>query len=469
MGAPPQPGRSRSLRAQLLWWFASLFLLALLISTFVCYTIALEFATRAFDIRLEDTVQLLGQRVRPGSDGPVLDLPPAWQETMKSDLVVGDNFRVLTRSGRTIAGNAGVPAPADWPTTGSSVQYFDAVMGMAPVRVVALPVLAQQDGQQAMVLVSETIEDRTKLAKTLLATLLVPQLLLTLVALLLLSLIVKRAFTPLERVARAISQRGWDDLSSVSDEGAPGEVRPLTDAINGLLRKLTEARSTLQWFIADAAHQLRTPLAGLMAQTDRALRARDLDEARPALHQLQRSVQRATHLVNQMLTLARAESAVDPARGFNPLDLSKLVRQTCEHWVPDALAQDVDLGFVGDEGPVLIDGDAVLLQEMLTNLIDNAVRHARRPGNVTVGLKASPQIQVSVEDDGPGIAESELEHIFDRFYRVLGSPPGGCGLGLAIVREIAHAHRARVHVEPAGPTGGSIFRITFAATPRPAP
>ena len=159
-------------------------------------------------------------------------------------------------------------------------------MGMAPVRVVALPVLAQQDGQQAMVLVSETIEDRTKLAKTLLATLLVPQLLLTLVALLLLSLIVKRAFTPLERVARAISQRGWDDLSSVSDEGAPGEVRPLTDAINGLLRKLTEARSTLQWFIADAAHQLRTPLAGLMAQTDRALRARDLDEARPALHQL---------------------------------------------------------------------------------------------------------------------------------------------------------------------------------------
>ena len=118
---------------------------------------------------------------------------------------------------------------------------------------------------------------------------------------------------------------------------------------------------------------------------------------------------------------------------------------------------------------MLIDGDAVLLQEMLTNLIDNAVRHARRPGNVTVGLKASPQIQVSVEDDGPGIAESELEHIFDRFYRVLGSPPGGCGLGLAIVREIAHAHRARVHVEPAGPTGGSIFRITFAATPRPAP
>jgi two-component system sensor histidine kinase TctE len=208
-----------------------------------------------------------------------------------------------------------------------------------------------------------------------------------------------------------------------------------------------------------------------MAQTDRALRAPDFETVRPALQQVQNSTRRTTRLVNQLLTLARAEPAGEPGRGTEPLDLSRLVQETCAEWVPEAITRGVDLGFSGDPGPTMIDGDELLLREMLGNLIDNAIRYGGTPGIVTVRLEASPTIRLSVEDDGAGIPESEFGKIFERFHRVPGSPPGGSGLGLAIVREIARVHGADVSVQHAGPKGGAIFRIIFAvnnSSPPPA-
>lgn len=464
--AAPRLSSGGSLRLQLLWWLAPSFLLALLVSTSVCYLVALSFATRAFDTDLLDTARSLSRRVRIDQDRePVLDLSPGLKETLQSDLYEGVYFRVLSLSGATVAGHPGVPTPRTWPGGKSPVHYFDSTMGTKPVRVAALSVLADTGDPRALVLVAEELEERQELAEELLVTVLIPQLLLALVVVILLRFGVQRALVPLQRIARTIKQRGWNDLSPVGEENVPDEVRPLTQSVNDLMWRLDMALLSQQRFIADAAHQLRTPLAGLMAQLDRALHVREGEAIQPALYQLQSSARRATRLVNQMLTLSRAEPGGELTRDFKPLDLSRLVRQTCAEWVPEALAQGVDLGFEGHENPVMVHGDSLLLRDMLGNLIDNAIRYGRRHGTVTVSLEISPVLRLSVRDNGPGIPEAELERIFERFHRVPGSPPGGCGLGLAIVREIAHAHGAQVLVEQIDHSG-SIFHVVFGPGPR---
>jgi two-component system sensor histidine kinase TctE len=273
---------------------------------------------------------------------------------------------------------------------------------------------------------------------------------------------VRRGLAPLDQLATALSQRGWGDLSGVGDARVPAEVRPLTASLDNLMTRLGAAHAAQQRFIAEAAHQLRTPLAGLAAQIDRALLASGSDSMKPALAQVQSSSRRLTRLVNQLLTLARAEPGSDPQRELESLDLSKLVQETCRDWVPEALEKEVDLGYSGDADPLVVRGHDFLLGEMLNNLIDNALRYAARPGGaITVRLTRTPVAELSVEDEGPGIPEAERTRIFEPFHRLPASVSGGCGLGLAIVREIARLHGADVVVEPGRGGTGAVFRVIF--------
>ena len=195
---------------------------------------------------------------------------------------------------------------------------------------------------------------------------------------------------------------------------------------------------------------------------ERALLASDNESIRPALAQLQSSSRRVNRLVNQLLTLARAEPGSDPQHDLTTLDLSKLVQETCREWVPDALAKDVDLGFAGETGPVVVTGHELLLAELLNNLIDNALRYAALPGSsITVRLTSNPHAEIAVEDEGPGIPDSERGRVFERFHRLPGSPTGGCGLGLAIVREIALLHGGEVFAETRPSGSGAVFRVVF--------
>jgi two-component system sensor histidine kinase TctE len=258
-------------------------------------------------------------------------------------------------------------------------------------------------------------------------------------------------------------------LSAVGHEGVPDEVRPLIESLDNLMKRLDAAHTAQQRFISQAAHQLRTPIAGLSAQVERALLASDIASIKPALTQLQSASRRVNRLVNQLLTLAKAEPGSDPQHDLAPLDLSKLVQETCREWVPEALAKDVDLGFAGEASPIMVLGHELLLTEMLNNLMDNALHYAAHPGgSITVRLSSQPCPEVAVEDDGPGIPEAERSRIFERFHRLPGSPAGGCGLGLAIVREIALLHGAEVYAEaqPSGP--GVIFRVVFRTNADPA-
>jgi two-component system sensor histidine kinase TctE len=259
----------------------------------------------------------------------------------------------------------------------------------------------------------------------------------------------------------AVTRRGYHDLSLIDEVRSPEEVRPMMHAINELMQRLSTALSMQRRFIADAAHQLRTPLAGLSAQTERALGEQRLEDMQPALQHIKASSKQLARSVNQLLTLARSEPDSDPTREFARFDLAELVRQTTMEWVPRAFSQSIDLGYDGNDKPVFVHGDALLLKELLSNLIDNAIRYGRDGGTATVRLTAISKVAIEVEDNGPGIPQQDHERVFERFYRISGSRGDGCGLGLAIVRQIAQVHDASASLErpPAG--RGTLVRIVF--------
>ena len=180
------------------------------------------------------------------------------------------------------------------------------------------------------------------------------------------------------------------------------------------------------------------------------------------LKQLHTATEQATRLVNQLLSLARAEPGAGRAQPTEPLDLVALARDVTTEWVPRALARNIDLGFDSTLSGIRVAGDAFMLREMLNNLLDNAVRYNQPGGHVTVRvMRERPSVVLSVEDDGPGIPEAERNRVFERFYRVLGTGTDGCGLGLAIVREIAASHGAEVALSSGASGSGTVVRVTF--------
>jgi two-component system sensor histidine kinase TctE len=313
-----------------------------------------------------------------------------------------------------------------------------------------------------LILVAETLNKRHILANEILLGMLLPELLLIVLVGVLVWYGVERGLRPLAALQKEIGSRSHRDLSPLPEQNAPGEVRSLIRAMNDLLARLSAALSAQQRFIADAAHQLRTPLAGLKTQTELALRQKAFDEVRHTLQQINTATGQTTHLVNQLLSLARAEPDADRAQALQPLNLDDLARDTTAEWVPRAIARNIDLGFDGCAGAAMIEGDGLLIKEMLGNLLDNAIRYTQPRGQVTVRVAAeSGQVLLSVEDNGPGIPPGERERVFERFHRGLGTGAEGCGLGLAIVREIAQSHNADIRLGPGANGSGTLVAVVF--------
>jgi two-component system sensor histidine kinase TctE len=449
-----------SLRAQLLWWLMFPLVLVLMLDAVISYHVALNFANSAYDEGLFDTARALAQQVKTGGGAVEVNLPQQAQEILESDPYDKVFYQVLTPNGTQVAGQD-LPPPPFPATAETPVRYYDTEINQTPIRVAAYSVFDAKGAQLFTVLSAETLIKRRTLVKNILITVILPQIVIIVGAALLLVYGVRRGLIPLRRLTDAITHRGYHDLSLIDEVRSPEEVRPMMRAINELMQRLSTALSMQRRFVADAAHQLRTPLAGLSAQTERALREQRFEDMRPALEHITASSKQLTRLVNQLLTLARSEPDSDPTREFARFDLAQLVRQTTVEWVPKALSRGIDLGYAGIDKPVFVQGDALLLEELLNNLIDNAIRYGREGGTATVLLKAISTVAIEVEDDGPGIPQQDHERVFERFYRTSGSRGDGCGLGLAIVRQIAQVHDASVSLERPTSGRGTLIRIVF--------
>ena len=377
------------------------------------------------------------------------DVPAAVEQVLRTDRFDSIYYRVVSPAGMEIAGDADLPAPP-----GDQMAHNTTYRGAA-VRVVS--VQAPCGRSACTILVGETMVKREHLARDLLLQSLFPEFLIALATMVIVWYGVKWGLKPLARLSEEIKARSAGDLRPIDAAAAPEETRPLVAALNGLLAEVSAASSHQQRFIADAAHQLRTPLAGLQAHTELALAQPMPQACRAQLEQVHKATIRTARLANQLLALARAEPGARSLMAT--LDLKNIARGEAEAWVRQSLARDIDLGFELEPAPV--DGDAFLLREALSNLVHNALEYSARGGRVTVRTgRRNGHAFLEVEDDGPGIAPAERSRVLERFYRVPGTPGTGSGLGLAIVREIAASHAANISIAD-GSLGGCRVEITF--------
>jgi two-component system sensor histidine kinase TctE len=447
--------------------------LVTLLSAVVTYYYAFNFATLAYDYSLFDSALDISRQTRLRDGRLHVDLPSAALDMLESDTHDNVFYMVNDAKGEFVAGHRGLPLPPEEPATGKPL-YYDGTFSGNPVRIAALSTTIAGGTAPALILVGETLNKRRTLANEVLLGMLLPEFLLIALVGALVWYGIERGLRPLATLQAEISSRSHRDLSPLPEQNAPGEVRALIHAMNELLGRLAFALSAQQRFIADAAHQLRTPLAGIKTQAELALRQQHMGEVQHTLLQLNTATGQTTHLVNQLLSLARAEPGAGRVQSMQALDLNELARDTTTEWVPRALERDIDLGFdqaaddaAAGNAPALIEADGLFIREMLGNLLDNAIRYTQRGGHVTVRVATAETrgVVLSVEDNGPGIPPDEREHVFERFHRVLGTGAEGCGLGLAIVREIAQGHNADVRLAAGADGAGTLVSIAFPRVP----
>jgi two-component system sensor histidine kinase TctE len=425
-----------------------------------CYYTALYFANLVYDRWLIDSTRSLALAVR-AQDGQIqFDLPRVGQEVFQFDEVDKTFFRVSSLRRGYIAGDRTLPDPQPVNLGGIRLDY--AAADGSRIRLVQTRIAPPNSADVVTVEVAETLIKRSTLAREILLGMVAPQVALFGVALLLAWLGVLRGLKPLTDLAAQIESRDQNNLSPVSQGGLHRETRILVTRINELLARLGSAIQAQKRFVADAAHQLRTPLAAVLLHAERAERAPDAPSEREALRALHRSVERAARLSQQLLALARAEPEAVTVLELKAVDLSELARRIGEEWIGRALEKDIDFGLIVPQGPVWIYGDERLLAEMLSNLIDNALRYGNESGKVNLIVQADSLYSICVQDDGPGIPVQERTRILERFYRVPGSSGEGCGLGLAIVEEIARLHKSKVEIGAGPDERGSRFTVSFA-------
>ena len=330
----------------------------------------------------------------------------------------------------------------------TAIGFSDTVAGGEPYRIYALRTATQ------VVQVAQQTEARGRMAGQLALRAVLPVALLAPVLMLIVWWVVGRAIGPIERVRRQVAARRPDDLAPLPTAGLPAEVRPLVGEMNGLLTRLSDAWDALTHFTADAAHELRSPLAALRLQAQSLQRAPDDATRAIATERLLAGIDRATRLVEQLLALARQEGAGEGAELVS-LDLTALARNALADAEPEAARHAIALTLDAPTAHVVLRADEAALAVLLRNLLGNALRHTPPRGQVRVGVREEASvIDLTVEDSGPGIAPDERARVQDRFYRVPGTPGHGSGLGLAIVRAIGERHGAALTLDASPTLGG---------------
>lgn len=460
LGAGPS-----SLRRRLLVALVGPLLILIVGSAVFSYHVALDAATTAYDRSLLDPALALAKLVDTRRAGEPIALPEAVLDALRTDALDRVYYRIVDAGGATLAGTSALGPPPP-PEPGVTHVFFDTALGGEPLRAVALAVQSRAGPLQ--IEVAETLVKRNALVREVLIGTVVPELVVTLAAGLLLWFATRRGLAPLDALRQEIAARSPADLRPVPEAGAPEEVRPLVRTLNGLLTRLRNALSSQEQFIGNAAHQLRTPLAGLSAHAELALREPASGELKRLLGSVYAETQRTAHLVNQLLALTRAEPGGAPHASREPADLAAIVNEGATPWVHRALERDIDLGF--DLASARLLGEPALLRELVGNLLDNAINYTPRGGSVTVRTRTEASRTIlQVEDTGPGIDPALRPRVTERFFRLPGTPGDGCGLGLAIVQDITLRHGGAIELRDGRDGRGLLVNVTFPALAANAP
>ena len=452
----PEHSLRRRLLVRLWVPLASLLLVGALLS----FGLAYYFGNVVHDRWLLDSAMTLATQLRADTGRVSLELPASAVEMFEWDSLDRIYEEVQSPSGRRLLGNAAFPqAPAA--LVPNKPIYYDATIEGNPVRVVAVAVPSPVDASRPVTIqVAETRRKRQALVWEIILVVVPLQAIILLVAGAFIWFAVTTSLSSLDELAARLGGYEPEALVPLRDvEDAPSEVKPLVGALDRLIGRLSESRAAQQRFVANAAHQLRTPLAALQVQAERALREANPERHSEALERVLAAVTRMQHLTQQLLTLTRSDASSASMLAMVDIDLAELARNELERWADAAVERNIDLGYDGPESGVPMRGEPQLLRELIGNLVDNAIRYGRPGGDVTLGVRRSP-LTLFVDDDGPGIPASDRERVLEPFYRAPQSGGNGCGLGLAIAQEIAKRHGAHLRIGNHVP-GGTRVEVVF--------
>ena len=426
------------------------------------YFLGSRYANAAYDRALFDDVFVLSMQVRVDSGNLDVNLTPdalTWLLADEGDEV---RYRITELStARVIAANGDLGRIPDTRLVPEKAYFRSVALSDRPMRIAYLLRRVQPGDIPVLVEIGETTNKRVAMTQGILVGIVPLMVTIILVAVALVWRGVGNSLAPLKDLEAAAARRSIENLLPLDPERAPAEVRGLIEAINHMIVRVSGSIDSQRRFIANAAHQLKTPIAGLRLQAQIALKAESLAAAQASMAEVEQSAARASRLIEQLLTLSRAE-APKSATSAEPVDLAKVARDVIELRLPEAIARRIDLGFEGQASASVVLADEVLVGELIGNLVDNSLRYASTNGRVT--LVASSQEEtatISVIDDGPGLPPPGAEWLFRRFHRPDSSAHGGAGLGLAIVREIADRHGATISIASRPEIEGTRIDVCF--------
>ena len=467
--------KQASLRRKLLTWLVPLLLLLILIDSTILYRLAITKLEKELDADLfSDTKDIAKFLTDFGSSPSDILLLENASKIFLKDEVDEIIYSISDSQGRLLSGsNVLLEASRSYPPNLKQAKanhyYYFTSIAKVEFRVVraVFDVRNSQGAQTFTIQIAGTQEWRKTLSNTILIGIVVPQLLLALLSFLIVWFGVKKGLAPLDVLQNALLKRSEQDLSPIELPNIPQEVSLVANAVNQLMYKLQNLIAAQNRFVADAAHQLRTPLAGAQAQLELAEQTAEPSAVKALLPRAYQSLDKLLHTINQLLVLARSQPEAAATVNMVRLDLNKLTKEIALEIAPAALKKQIDLGFEPSLVPAMILGNVDRLNDMLNNLIDNAIRYTQTGGKITVALDVSEMlVSLIVEDNGPGVSDAEKDKIFDRFHRVLENRQGaseqsGSGLGLAIVKEIANLHGAIISISDSATPSGLKVMLGF--------
>ncbi len=449
-----------SLRRTLLIWLVPPLSLISVLGSFAAFQYSHSAAMQAFDQSLVNAAIGLGGRVRMHGVTATIDIPIAADQIVRTDQYDEIFYLIRDPYGEMLAGDPELPAPPPDSNPSQFAVIYDSFLHGKPVRVAA--VRAPCGEFECAIMVGETMINRTQARNRILAFTFVPEMTLLLAALLFVWIGVRRGIEPLARLSDDIRARSPADLRPIDSTRVPSEARPIVTELNSLFARVNAATANQKRFTANAAHQLRTPLAVLQTHLELAMLQPASAELNALLQYAHSATARATRLTHQLLTLARAEPSSQHSIGHESVDLCVVAEGLADELIHRALARSVDLGFELEAAP--ISGDRFTLSEALSNVVLNAIEYVDEGGHVTVrsGVAAAGAF-IEVDDNGPGIPLAERDRVLERFYRIPNTPGVGSGLGLAIVREIVQLHGGTLALLDGESGRGCRVRMTFPA------